>query len=373
MCSPNAVAPNGTPCPRIVRVLKETRDQGNPVGIISNHNEPNWFREYFNETEVQFLKVPGRQDGKIISLNSEKLSLMPHDTLVLAVKPDDVQMGKNGGAVLIAAGWSNDQTVRNLGIYVRDIEEFKEIIKLTSEWTGQWWFYGNQRNYSIRSLADLSQYNKSITQQEFAEKLKKTVKNGGINLTALLTVTARSLLSDGLGNKKELVWGVYPSSNSENHDNEILSDFTHRLRTTVSRVHFSKRGEPLFIRHTPSHKRSTGGGGDRKDPSNQIETIYLNPFYKSRLNGKHVILIDDCTTYGVSFGVASSLLRRAGVATVTGVALGKFGNQLRYYNIDIISDPFRPIPLSGYNVVASNKFSGAYDRSTQQNLQSLIP
>lgn len=39
--------------------------------------------------------------------------------------------------------------------------------------------------------------------------------------------------------------------------------------------------------------------------------MHLNPFYKDhqRLVGKNVIVVDDCTTYGVSFGVASALLR----------------------------------------------------------------
>ena len=43
---------------------------------------------------------------------------------------------------------------------------------------------------------------------------------------------------------------------SANNDSEVLSDFTHRLRTTVSRVRFAERNQPLFIRHAHSIKRS---------------------------------------------------------------------------------------------------------------------
>src|SRR5690348_4308907 len=98
---------------------------------------------------------------------------------------------------------------------------------------------------------------------------------------------------DGFGSELNLVWGVYPSSSSGNDDREILSDFSHRLRTTISRSHFCKKGQPLFIRHTASPKRSYGGGGNRTDPSGQMETIHLNPFYaeNKRLVGKHVIVL----------------------------------------------------------------------------------
>jgi hypothetical protein len=177
----------------------------------------------------------------------------------------------------------------------------------------------------------------------------------------------------GINNAENLLWGVYPSSNSDNLDDEVLSDFTHRLRTTVSRVHYSKRGAPLFIRHTPSVKRSKGGGGDRTDPSGQILTIHLNPFYRGKLKGKNVVVVDDCTTYGVSFGVAAAFLLSAGAASVTGIALGKFGNQLRQYKISIKTDPFAPVATGGFLIEPTEWLHGIVNKNTQQNLLGLIP
>lgn len=167
----------------------------------------------------------------------------------------------------------------------------------------------------------------------------------------------------------------YPLSSSDNSDADTLSDFTHRLRTTVSRVRFSKRGEPLFIRHSPSPKRSAGGSGDRTDPTGQLLTLHLNPYYKesNRLVGKNVVVVDDCTTYGVSFGVAAAFLRKAGAASVTGVALGKFGNQLRHYEIDILTDPFAPVVAGGFTIVSSGWLAGATNAVSQQVLHALIP
>lgn len=56
-----------------------------------------------------------------------------------------------------------------------------------------------------------------------------------------------------------------------------------------------------------SIKRSTSTfSGDRLDPTNQLLTIHLNPLYKASIKDKHVIVVDDCTTYGISFAVAAS-------------------------------------------------------------------
>ncbi|MBO9356920.1 hypothetical protein GG851_23270 [Bordetella petrii] len=269
MTSPDAVLRQGAPDPHLVNVLIETRRAGNPVALISNHAEPSWFQGVFGGSDVQFLRERGRQSGAIVSQNAEKFKLKPFDVIVLAAKDEDVQMGKNGRALLVAAGGSASRQVQSLGIRVGDADQFAQVIQLTTGWSGHWWFTGDASNYCVRALSDLSGYGRSVTQQEFARRLTNTVKNGGARLNALLAVTARSLLIDGADTVKNLVWGVYPSSSSANDDSDILCDFSHRLRTTVSRVRYAERGEPLFIRHTPSAKRSAGGGGRRL--SRQLE------------------------------------------------------------------------------------------------------
>lgn len=179
---------------------------------------------------------------------------------------------------------------------------------------------------------------------------------------------------EGFGTKRDVLFGVYPSSESKNDDSEVLTDFAHRMRTTVSLARMAAKGEPLFIRHLPSSKRSDGGGADRTDPSEQVITLHLNPYYakSKRLIGKNVVVVDDCTTYGVSVGVAAAFLRAAGAESVTGVALGKFGSQLRYYEIDIKSDPFKPVPAGSFTVVGSAPMTGVSNSSAQTSLQNLI-
>ncbi|MBO9357665.1 hypothetical protein GG851_27045 [Bordetella petrii] len=83
-------------------------------------------------------------------------------------------------------------------------------------------------------------------------------------------------------------------------------------------------------------------------------------------------MVDDCTTYGVSFGVAAAFLRKAGATSVTGIALGKFGNQFRQYDIDILTDPFSPVKEGGYVIKSSEPLRGVANPVSQQVLQMLI-
>lgn len=371
--SPSAIIVNGTPSEQIIKSLINASRQGNAVGVVSNHDEPDWFDKAFKGTNVIFLKTDARQNGVIISEVAKHLKIPTHDVLVLAVSAVDMQMAKNGRAVLIAAGWASDRAVQGLGIKIASPQELEEVIAMTNGWNGHWWFEGNEARYSARALVDLSGYGKELTQQIFANKLTNTVKNGGSRLTALLTVTARSLLIDKIDSTDDLFWAVYPSSKSTNDDTEVLSEFTHRLRTTTSRVRFARAKEPLFIRHTPSEKRSANRNADRTDPTGQITTLHLNPAYKTQIRGRNVIVIDDCTTYGISFAVASAFLIAAGARSVNGIALGKFGNQLGYYEIELASDPFKPVDAKGFKIVKQNHFAGKTDNTAQKILQALIP
>lgn len=368
LTSPSAFStpPNSS----MAQVLRQIQDSGCPVGVTSNHAEPGWFASAFGGTDVAFIKRVGRQDGSIVADIATEFSMQPFDVIVIAGGSTDVQMAKNGGAVVIGAGWAGDMYTKSLGIQASNHRELLEVISLSASWKGHWWYDGSSANYSVKALADLSTYGKNQTQAVFASRLKSTVKNGGKELHSLLSITARSLLMDGFGDEKGLLWGVYPSSSSGNNDTDVLSDFTHRLRTTVSRVQHAKRGEPLFIRHTPSVKRSTGAGGDRTDPTNQIETLHLNPYYKRSLPGKHVVVVDDCTTYGVSFAVAAALLDKAGVGKVTGIALGKFGSQVRHQAIRIDSNPFKPV--SKFTVGKRTPFTSNANMDVQNDLTKLI-
>lgn len=376
MTSPDALLKKGQLDLSMVAALKQIRSLGNPVGVISNQKQPDWFNPTFSGSKVQFLQQQARQDGGVVTRNAEKLNVRPFDVLVLATKTDDVAMGKNGGAVLLGAAWASEPRVKSLGVQIDSPADLLQVVQLTSSWNGQWYFAADTATYRVRALSDLStkKYGLTAPQQAFAQALTNTVKNGGSQLKALLAVTARSLLMEGFDDESRLLFGAYPSSSSKNDDSEVLSDFVHRLRTTVSQVRMASRGQPLFIRHKPSSKRSAGRGGDRTDPTEQLLTLHINPYYadKGRLKRRHVIVIDDCTTYGVSFGVAAGLLRAAGADAITGIALGKFGSQAREYAIEVSGDPFKPLSKADFTFAPSTRLAGTVNSGAQQALQDIV-
>lgn len=370
LTSTSTVAPEGLPLDSVVDALIRAT-KSSLVGLASSHPKPDWFDPVFSGTKVQFLRGPARQSGNVVKVNTKKFNLNPHDVIVLAGCEDDIAMGKNGGAILVAAGWVSDPKVLSLGIRADHPSDFLETIRLTSVWQGGWWFSGNGEGYGVRALADLSSIYGTDDQIAFAKRLTATVKNGGPKLNALLAATARSLLYDGVASAESLFWGVYPSSKSTNNDSEVLSDFTHRLRTVTSHVQMARREHPLFIRHQQTFRRSKSNG-DRNDPNAQVETIHLNPEYRGKLRKRNVIVVDDCVTYGVSFGVAAAYLRKAGVNSVTGVALGKFGNCLHEHQIEITSDPFAPVLAGGYVVKPMRAMESDYNNDAKVALKDLI-
>lgn len=370
LTSTSVIASNSKVNIQVVKTLKSMSDDETVILVVSNKQEPDWFKNNFPEETVEFLQSRGRQNGKIINIISDKLKISKHDIVVLGGSDDDVRMSKNGGAVLVSAGWVNNWTPK-YGISANHAINFKNIINLSTQWNGSYYFRGEEEWYNVWSLSNVSSFNKSNAQQEWSKKIVNIVKNGGDQLQALLTVLARSMLMSGMADQKELIWGYYPSSASKNDDTDVLSDLTHRLRSVVSRVQYAKFETPLFIRHTPSTKRSIAKSVDRSDPSEQIETIHINPFYKKNIQGRNVVLLDDCSTYGVSFGVASALLKKAGAKSINCFSIGKFGNQLNYYEIDIHTDPFEPIKKGSYVIFNRKPFNSCINNNAQDILLGL--
>lgn len=349
-------------------VLINACEEGIHVVLVSNHPKPAWFDPHFANSAVSFQYARGRQNGNIVRTIAEDSLCDPHDVMVLASSRDDIQMAKNGGAILMGAQWSKEHTVRALGIQTTSTD-LGTIMRLNTQWGGLWYYQAEQPFYKVKALADLSTFDKNQPMVIFAKQLTATAKHGGAKLNALLAITARSLMMDGYDAMKHIAWGIYPSSSSDNDDSDVLSDFSHRLRTTASKVRFAERGEPLFVRHTASSKRSRVGG-NRTDPTEQIQTLHINPHYEGKLSGRHVIVLDDCTTYGLSFGVAAAFLRKAGAAGMTGIALGKFGNCLQYYDIDILDNPYAPV--TRFHLKASGAMNGQCNNHVQRDLRDLI-
>jgi soluble P-type ATPase len=128
-------------------------------------------------------------------------------------------------------------------------------------------------------------------------------------------------------------WTVYPGS--QGGPNASLGPFV----ATAARLFRDRYVHDLLVRHTPAvDSGQARNAGQVVDYDNQINTVHLNPSHRARIEGKHVVVVDDFETQGYSFECARNLLLEAGAATVTCICMGKYGTSRRLI-----------APVAGYN------------------------
>lgn len=370
MLSPGLVK-NGTQLrTNVLDLLRTALKLALPVYVLSNNPEPSWFEDELGAHGAEFHQARGRQNGR---LTKAVKALFPR-ALVLGNSNADLQMAINAGATYLGCGWAAEKRATEYGIPVETVSDLDEVIDLISTWPGSFWFHGKKLDFELIALSDLSTkyFGAGMDQKQFGKLVTTTIKQGGPKQLALLAALCVSLRHKKVIEPRtpdDRIFGVYPSSSSRNDDTEVLSEFCQRLRTATTRARNAKRGLPLFIRHRSSATRSQGGS---RDPSKQLESVHVNPEYAKTIEGRQAIVLDDCTTHGLSFSVAAAMLRRAGAGSVTCIALGKFGNQLKHYDIRITADVFEPIPSDGYQVIGEEPWSGSEDGEAQDMLRSLL-
>jgi hypothetical protein len=158
-----------------------------------------------------------------------------------------------------------------------------------------WYFVAKTPTYEVFALTDAGTIGKGDqVELQLIGKLQNCLKSGAKDLKGGFHLHALSSLYVTAGFEKAKRWSYYPSSASTNQGQEVMASFSNRAR-----VMFKCQGkEPLFVRHTPSVQRHRlGAGGERTNPKSQIESVYLHPYYKNKLKGAHVVVMDDYLTY----------------------------------------------------------------------------
>lgn len=346
----------------IPEILKTLSENGIAPVIVSNRSRPEWFSEIAEST--QFVTERKRQDGNfiphLIEINKSH-DLSHNEIVVLGATAEDMQMATNSKSLLVRCEWSEE--VFQMGCYGVAWKKPATLLKLAKYLDDQipWYFQSRTDEYKMFALTNAGTYSASQDEVAAANEIRSVLKNGSLDKRNRLLLHMMSSIYRTDEFSKADVFGYYPSSKSQNEGSEIMAEFCR-----YARENFKKRYKhPIFIRHTAAvarHSRS----GDREDPTSQIESIHLNPFYKGKLAGKKVIIMDDYLTYGVSFGVARSLLLKVGAEEVVCMALGKFGSQARAYSIDLgDQDVFAPMTATQYS---QRPMTGAIEVKAQKTL-----
>jgi hypothetical protein len=352
----------GNPRLAVVEALRQAHQSGCQTFVVSNHRPPKYWHDFgflkFNECGFSPPRRAGEIVGKILGVNRDK-GLQHRDIIVLGADDEDMLMAVNSRSLLIRCEWATPlpDKISRYGVPFLNPSSLPTVLRLL-EGRAPWYFIhpGNFLDVFAQTNAG-TKYETDAKMIRLVDRLRSRLKTGSIPFAKSFTLHFLSSVYNTEGFEDVDVWSYYPNSDSDNDESEIIATFSNQARIT-----YKKRSNgPLFIRHKKSPRRHLGGG-DRTDPTLQLETIHLNPAYKN-LSGKTVAVLDDYLTYGVSFGVAAAILQAAGAKKVIAIALGKFGACAKCYNITVNSDPFSP--LKDFSIGNYSTMTGEYHAEAQ--------
>ncbi len=326
--------------PGILDALHTIRKNGHGVFLVSNHAKPQWLTDEYKF--ITFQPCRSRQDGQIVQgliTANDKVKLQHSEVVIFGCTDEDMQMAANSQTLLIRCEWTDlGENIKKYGVPWEQAATLPELVDFLEN-KQPWYFKSESTFLDVMALTDAgTKFENNLDVKRLVIRLQACLKDGrpelrnGFILHLLSSIYATEIFGGAH------IWGIYPSSDSKNNGSEIMAGFCGLARAMYKK----KMKEPLLLRHKVSAKRHIVGG-DRNDPRSQIETVHLNPYYKGKLKGKTVVVLDDYLNRGVSFGVSAALLKAAGAAKVVGVAMGKFGNGALRYDINIDDDPFAPV------------------------------
>lgn len=297
---------------------------------------------------------------------------------ILASNDADFRTAANSKVLLLGAGYSAKNnpgsSAFKYGIQVSSIAGLTQFFSRFSNINSPWYFkFDLGTTCTIYALINANTFGFSRSGDAFdiSDKFQQCIKQGKVtyrdNFATYFLMSVYQIVNTV---ENVDIWAIYPSSSSSN--NSDLEHFKDLARTA-----FNKRAkEPLFIRHAvaPKRHKSTKSNRIADGCDSQFSTMHINPYYKGKLEGKTICVIDDFTTFGSSSESTRILLEAAGVARVIFIALGKFGQEYYKFDYDISGDIFKPgfsfKKTSSISLVGS--FNSYADKSMLESLKGIV-
>ena len=290
--------------------------------------------------------------------------------VILGVVKEDAFLAFNHKIPLFKAkdycldlGIEIDNKVGTYGIELSSTDDLIHYMNIISENISPYLQHSFSDEYIMISLFNANtkgyQTREDIEYKEEIQRILKENYSVKIDKTKMLNLFNFLLLSEYFNNpilKEVKYWGTFPSSDKSN-DNTTISYIKEVIRKVINT---NGSNEEILIRTESilkKHHSSTRARNENKCQSD-FDSMKINDYYKGKLQGATVCIIDDYTTYGFSAEAAKNLLLQEGVEKLIVITLGKFGYDYNEVNYNLIGNLYE----GGY----SNQFI-----STQKH--KLIP
>jgi predicted amidophosphoribosyltransferase len=262
------------------------------------------------------------------------------NVMLIGAVDEDIRIAANNKILLINPLWiTNIET--NIEKYGFQLQHFNQIIqcidilKLNCEL-----FYDLRIDGKTRLIAvsNANKYYAVENEQEMISKYMRTLKYGNRDYRYAVYFHYLTMIY-GMEEFSDVdLWMAVPSSTGSNNNN--IYDIVKRTRYLLN----NRKSQDVFIRHRPAQKSTYMDSYDRirQGCKRHLDTIHLNPYYKGKLKGKKICILDDYTTYGPSFESVRNLLLKEGVSEIILVAIGTFQKEYYKEEYEITGDVFGP-------------------------------
>lgn len=323
----------------------EALDKDNGVWIISINDER------LNSIPNDFEKLPIkdfalRKSPKLIEIISKHTGVDYQDILVLGAKEDDFILAANAKILLLTADYAKKNNPHDriysegYGIGIFTAERLKSFFEHYLD-ISEPWFYSldvdaDTKLYGLTDAMTNNQANPSV--RNICIKLKNYLKAGDTKYkNPFLIYSLLSVYQIFKEAKDIYYWGYYPSSTT------AVNDELFHLKEILRRSFNSSRTkENMLIRVKNTRQRKTMLEHERLSDGcdSQFDSLIVNPWFKGKLNGKTVCIIDDFTNHGSSCETTRHLLKRAGADKIIFITLGKYRYDYKVFDYTLTGDVF---------------------------------
>lgn len=320
----------------------ESLDKDNKVVIISiDKARLNQIPDFYKlEIGNKWL----RSSPKLIEIISEKIGVNYNDIFVLGAKDSDMILAANSKLILLTADFAKKNNpeeriyTEGYGIAIFNADRlrffFEHFLSLSEPWFYSLEIDEQTKLYGLTDAMTNRQEDGDV--KKICLKLREFLKAGDDKyknpflIYSLMSVYQIFKEVEGIN-----YWGYYPSSTTA--ENLELKTFKEVLRKSFKS---SITQEDLLIRTSNSPQRKTMSEADRisNGCDSQFDSIILNPWFKGKLNGKNVCIIDDFTNHGSSCETVRHLLKKAGVNKIIFISIGKFRYDYKMFDYELEGD-----------------------------------